>query len=350
MNRISLWLLRLQFSTTERIRLWKLLTGLLDAGVEMELALETAKELAGGSSSGVGTICDNLVAALREDRFADEIADYLPATEALLFRQYGSTDTVDLFRAASRIAEANSAVRQLILGALIKPTALLLVLIIIILVMGFQFYPVIAEMVPVDQWDRPSQIMYAISHWLADNTFLFGVYMATAVVAYRLIRDYWTGRGRPLLDRIPPWSLHRLQCGAIFLQVIAQNALVGNDITPVFLDEMAEGTSRYQRSRILAIAEHLRTQPLGQAALAAGHGFPDREVNLVLAAIGDRPGWARNLDRYIVHWMEGNERKVKTMTAALHYALLLLLSATIIQAANSFYGMIDMLQGPGVAF
>ena len=350
MNRIDLWLRRLSFGTAARIRLWKLLIGLLEAGVELELALRTAKQINGRRHRTVSAICDDLLAALREDRFAEVLADYLPASESLLFRQFGNTDTVELFRAAARIAEANSTVRRLILGALIKPIILFLVLIVLILVMGYQFYPTIAEMVAPERWDAGSRLMYAISRWLTAQPTLFISGTVAVVVVYRVIRDYWTGPGRTFLDRIPPWSLHRLQCGAIFLQVVAQNALVGNDITPLFLSEMAKGASRYQQSRILAIAERLRTLPLGQAAIEAGHGFPDREVNLVLAAIGDRTGWAINLDRYIVHWMEQNERTVQAAVAVLHYGLLVLVAAVIVQAANSLYSMIDLLQGPGGAF
>lgn len=347
---LQLWLRRIQFGTGERVRLWKLLTGLLRAGVELENALTTTREINRLNRPAVAAICGDLLAALREDRFADEMTRYLPASEALLFRQFGGTDTVELFAAATRIAEANSAVRRMILAALAKPVVLLLLVVVILIVMGQQFYPVIADIAPPEAWDIGSRTMYAISGWMVGSPFEIAAYAVTTVVGYYLIRNHWVGAGRVTIDRIPPWSLYRLQCAAVFLQVVAQNALVGNDITPSFLAELARGTSRYQRTRILAIADHLRTAPLGQAALAAGHNFPDREVNLVLAAIGDRTGWARNFDAYVTHWMAEIEQTVKAVMAILNFLMLLVVSGLILQAASSIYGMIDVLDSAATQY
>ena len=179
---------------------------------------------------------------------------------------------------------------------------------------------------------------------VADHSILVVVCLGLLVAAYLAIERFHAGVGRELLDRIPPFSLYRLRMGATFAFVLLENARVGHEINRAFLLNLATGLPPYSRSRIKAIAEYADRTNIGNAAITAGHGFPDPELNAVLRAYAGQADWVPRYARYANAWLERLQARVEGMVQVLRLGLMILASVIIGSAAYVMVNVSTLVQ------
>ena len=83
----------------------------------------------------------------------------------------------------------------------------------------------------------------------------------------------------------------------------------------------------------MAIAEFADRTNIGNAALSAGHGFPDPELNAVLRAYAGQAGWVPRYGQYAHAWLERLQERVDAMVQILRVVLMFLAAAIIGSAA-----------------
>ncbi|MCY4141422.1 MAG: hypothetical protein OXF56_24545, partial [Rhodobacteraceae bacterium] len=105
---------RLVFRRSVRARTWRMISDLLDSGMELNRALPLVADINGSGNRKLQDILGRLRAALRTDGFARSVARYVPESEAMLFSRFGSASDASIFRAAARLSSVDEKIAKAI--------------------------------------------------------------------------------------------------------------------------------------------------------------------------------------------------------------------------------------------
>lgn len=102
--------------------------------------------------------------------------------------------------------------------------------------------------------------------------------MVAVVMAIRWTLPRWSGTGRAIADRFPPYSLYRLLHGVRFMTALATLIQSGIRMEQAIWD-LSEDSNAYLRSRLDSILFYVRQgKGFGDALHATGYDFPDAEI------------------------------------------------------------------------
>ena len=312
--------------------------------MDLHRALPLVSDIEASRGPLLQDILADLRASLRTDSFSRTVAGYVPESEALLFRRFGLASDASIFRAAARMTSVDERIAKAIRQALLWPMFLFLLIFVLLYSLGSQLFPTMVTLAPVVEWPLMSQAVAMVAFWVADYAVLAAGTLAAAVAAYKWAERNHAGWGRIWMDRVPPFSLYRLRTGATFAFVLIENARVGHEINRAFLVNLANSLPPYTRSRIRAVAERADRTNIGSAAIAAGHGFPDPELNAVLRAYADQRDWVPRYGGYADAWLERLQERVEAMVSLLRLGLMVLAAMVIGSAAWVMVGITTLVQ------
>ena len=329
-----------------RVDCFQTLADLLDAGFELERALDVTVRALGGRGGRA-----RLIAAWRDalpaGRFAEAMAASTPPAEAMIFEAYGRVDAAHLFAAAARVADLRERQMSAVRKALAMPLALAFGLVAMLWAAGGYFVPVLETVVAPERWGPAAGLFRAASLWLHANPLLFAVLGAGLAVPLGAAMVYWTGPGRAALDRIAPFSLYRTVTGSAFLFVVLEFLGAGLDLNDRAFEDLKRRAAPYARHRIGAIQNRMaRGAGLGRAMTETGHGFPDPALVPVIAALDGAPGWERKLARFVERWVSRSEDLLKTRAAGLNAALLILVTAVLASGIDAMFSILQQAGRP----
>lgn len=320
-----------------------MLADLTGTGMELGRALELVGKTFEKRGFGIKQIMDELRKSLAADRFKEVVRKYTPESESLIFAKFGSASDADLFRAAGRIATVEAEISKAIMSAIFRPVFILVLMSVLLYFLGKDFYPTLMLVSPMEDWPNSWQIVASLALWVADNPFMLFLYLGIIYGIYKVVQLNYVGPLRRRLDKIPPFSLYRLSVGATFTFVVLENAAVGNAINSNLMRVLSKDSSRYAKSRILAIEKNISAMNIGAAAIEAGLDFPDPELNAVLEAYAEQKNWVESFRAYAETWLERLEAKVKTAVSALNIILMMFTAAFIAVVGQTIFGIVNVI-------
>ena len=329
-----------------RVDCFQTVADLLDAGFELERALDVTA-LALGGRGGRARLIASWRRALPASRFAEAMAASVPAAEAMIFEAYGRVDAGRLFAAAARVAELRERQMAAVRKALAMPVLLGIALVLMLWAAGGWFVPVLESVVPPERWGPAAGLFRAVSLWLFDQPLAFAGLCAAVAVPVGVAMVHWTGPGRAALDRIAPFSLYRTVTGSAFLFVVLEFLGAGLDLNDRAFEDLKRRAAPYARHRIGAIQRHMvRGAGLGRAMTLAGHGFPDPALVPVVAALDGVPGWEAKLGRFVARWVDRSEDLLRTRAAGLNAALLILVTVAVAAGIDAMFSILQQAGRP----
>ena len=334
---------KLFFTRRIRAEVWKMLADLTGTGMELGRSLDLVGRTFDKRGPGIKSIMEDLRKSLATDRFREVVRTYTPESESLIFAKFGSSDSADLFRAASRIATVEAEIQSAIMSAIFRPVFILILMTVLLFFLGNDFYPTLMLVSPMEEWPSTWQFVAKVSLWVSDHPFLLFIYLGIVYAIYKVIQLNYTGPFRRRLDRIPPFSLYRLSVGATFTFVVLENAAVGNAINSNLMRVLSKDSSRYAKSRIMAIEHYISSMNIGAAAMKAGMDFPDPELNAVLEAYAEQKNWVESFRAYAETWLERLETKVKTAVSAMNIVLMMFTAALIAVVGKTIFGITSVI-------
>ena len=323
-----------------------MLSDLLAAELELERALEvTIKIYEDQNQSLRPLVLKRWQRALLEGRLAQELALWVPATEAMVLQAQGEVEAGRLFEAAARIAEARAKQLKAVWTAVAMPLALGVGIVMSLWLSGAEFVPVMMEMVPESRMEMSAKLFTGASSWVHANVLLLCVEIGALVAVLSGLTFWWSGPGRTVADRFPPFSLYRTVAGSSFLVVTIEFLRAGVDLNDRSFGELKSAASAYTRSRISAIEGRMNQGAgLGAAMVEAGHGFPDPSLVAVVAALDGTEGWEEKLSGFVERWIDRSEEMLKRRTAVLNAVLMVFAAIAMGIAIKAMFGM---MQGVG---
>lgn len=331
------------FNRKIRAEVWGMIADLTGTGMELSKALTLVGRTFESRGPGVKSIMEDLRKSLASDRFLETVRKYTPESEALIFSKFGKTDDTRLFKAAARIATVEAEIQKAIIGAVVRPAFMLILMLVLLYFLGKDFYPTLMLVSPMEDWPASWQVIAGMALWVADNPLLLFVYLSAIYSVYKVIQKNYVGPLRTRLDKIPPFSLYRMSVGATFTFVLLENAEVGNAINSSLMRSLSKDSSRYAKSRIMAIEKNIASMNIGEATIASGQNFPDPELNAVLEAYAEQKNWVNSFRAYAETWLERLEAKVKAAVSVLNMILMIISAGFIAIVGRTIFGVVNLI-------
>ena len=338
---------RQSFGRTVRAEAWQMLSDFTGSGMEHGLALETAANIFKfRKNRSAAHILMRMRWDLSDGSVLPSTVRYASDVDVLMFSREHSIEASSMYGAAARLTRAQISIRQAIRGALIGQAVSLLALGVLMHVLGSQLFPEVRRTVGDVGFAAHVRIVEAIAGFVAGNWLLALGTAAAAAAVIGLSMRRWSGTGRVIADRMPPWSLHRLETGLTFVMLLVECGRMGQDLTTQWLLDLANLSDPYVKRRIQAIADMSGNDPagIGAAALAAGFGWPAQDLSATLAAYSRQDEWIDDFSKYLDRWLALVEARVKERAAGLRTALLLLVAAVMAVVISTVFAMYENIQ------
>ena len=338
---------RLAFGLAVRAEAWQLLADFTGTGMEHGKALETAAEIFRIRKQ---RSVSHILMSMRVDLSAGSILDsarlYASENDVLMFSGEGEIEASSMYHGAARVARAQLAFRKAVLAAVFGHAVSLLAFCVLFYILGTRLFPAIEPMLDTSTLPFHVRILAAISGFFAGKWYVVFGGMAGAAAAISLSMRRWTGAGRTLADRIPPWSLYRILTSLTFLVLLVESGLMGKSLTTQWLIDLSRMSGPYTRRRVMAIAEMAGNDPagIGAAALKAGYGWPVSDLAATLAAYSQQPDWLGNYSRYLDRWVAQAEARVNAAARGFQYTLLSLIGITLGLTISTIFSLIEHVQ------
>jgi type II secretory pathway component PulF len=155
----------------------------------------------------------------------------------------------------------------------------------------------------------------------------------------------WTGRARVIADRLPPYSLYRLNAGSGFLIGLGGLVKAGVKI-PDCLALLARGSSPWFRERMQRTLAQVREgKNLGEALHSTKLEFPDAESVLDLRAYATLKGFDEALDALGRESMETSIEKINAQCAMMRNVAILLLAVVFAWIGRGIFDLNGQVVG-----
>jgi type II secretory pathway component PulF len=333
---------RLFFGAKTRARTWRLVADLIDAGLQLSDALETAADVARdqGSSAAAEVLID-IRDGIPRAELGYRASLYTPGSEALMFQVVESGDAERIFRSAMRLAEQREKLSRAIWGAIMQPLVLFLLLGVVYYMLGTALYPELARIAPMSTWPLFAQSIGGFSLWFSRNVFSILLFAAAVIVGFRFLLERWTMPPRHIADRFLPFSLYKMQAGCGFIFTITELGRMGVTLNSDLLHQMSATASPYLKSRVEAVARALEIAGWGEALKSTGHDFPARDLNAVMGALNGREDWIEKFAGFLDRWLEDFDAMVRSRTAVLN---LLLLAFVALAIGGTMFSTLSIMQ------
>ena len=342
---------KILFTKNTRAKTWQLLADVLETQSDLSTMLETVAE--GYRLEGKGTTAATLreiQSGIARREFNQRLRPYCGLAERILFEGFTHLDAAALLSSAARILRMELAMRKALMSAIAMPILLVTGLVGLALFFALELLPVMAEVVDFETLPPLQKSVVTVVQGLATNPLSLLFWVGGVFTGLALLMRFWTGPGRAFADRVPPFSVMRLQAGAGFLFAVVETGRAGADVDTALFERMAAASGHYARSRILALS---RAYPnvnnnLGSAALAAGQGFPTPELSVVLRVLWNKPKGIERASAFLERWLTQVEDRVKAAMAVLNLALLCIFSIVLLLLLSVMMPVFEQLnQGVG---
>ena len=341
----ALWWRQLAFGPRARADVWQLLADVTESGVALDEALTALmRGYHGTGRRARALVLAEMSAGIAAQGASGRLAPYISPSERLILEGLDASRADVAFASAARLLRTRLALRKALSEAIAMPILLTVGLFGLILFFGLELLPAFAEIVDFEQLPPVQAITVGVTLALAAHPLRLLLWSAAIALALLVVMRVWTGRGRALADRVPPFSVMRLQAGTAFLFAVIEYGRTGAAITPALLERMAQATGRYEASRIRALAGPLeRDDNLGTAALAAGQGFPDQEMAVVMQLLWPRPHGIDRAGQFLTRRLAQIEADVKARMAVLNAVLLTLVTVVLVLLMSIMLPVFDQI-------
>jgi len=268
-----------------RAELYKQIALFLQEGVRLQEALETLarirRERGGKILNTKGDFLESLAMNfnLRGTFFAALQASGNPPETGLIMAGENAGKLMETLLFTAKTLEAEKEIQGVISGALAYPAILSVALLGTFWYSAVEIAPQMEHAVRGMVWTGQPAAYFAIGKFIdSPGILLVLAVIAMIVLAIRMSLPKWTGKGRKIADRFPPWSLYRLLHGVRFMTALSTLMQAGIPMAQAIW-KLSEDGNPYLRSRLDAILFYIRQgKGFGDALKQTGYDFPDAEI------------------------------------------------------------------------
>lgn len=351
MNKLELWYAKLVFrlNTEKRMAICRKLASLLRNDFMLINALERLEMI----ESKNGTKPNEPYAiAMREWQkslergmsFSDATRGWVPPEETLLVTSGNLSSLVVALENVGRVVDGTQRIRRAMTTAVAYPLFLLALTFGIIIMVGVYLVPPLAEVAGSQiVWQGTARSLIWVSDISIKYWYWFLVVFAGVVGIIWLSLPRWSGQLRAKFDKLPPWSVYKIQVSVGWLMSLA--AMVKTGVTiPDAMRMLADNANRYLRNILESALRFIANgDNLGVALTHTKRNFPDDDIIGDITIYADMNEFDDNLNQVANDYLEESVRKMEKISDTLNSLGILLVSAIIAWVVLGTFQMQDQI-------
>lgn len=275
--------------------------------------------------------------------FSDALKGWAPSRERLMLSVGDVSDLESALLNLIKVAEGTEKMIKPILGAIIYPSFLLILSVLVIYAIGAYMVPPMAEAAPNARWSGTAKDLVNVSAWIQENWVLaFSFFPVLFIVIYATI-GIWTGPTRKAIDDCPPWSLYKTFMGITWL--LSLSALIKGGVPiSVALTSLRRDSNRYLQERIDKAMDYIKNgDNLGQALSKTKLNFPDKDIVADLRIYAELDNFEDALDRLANDWLNESAETIEAKASVLNMVAMLAICGIIAWAVFGVFEMQDQI-------
>lgn len=351
MNKLELWYAKLVFrlNTEKRMAICRKLASLLRNDFTLINALERLEMI----ESKNGTKPNEPYAIVMREwqkslergmSFSDATRGWVPPEETLLVTSGNLSSLVVALENVGRVVDGTQRIRRAMTTAVAYPLFLLALTFGIIIMVGVYLVPPLAEVAGSQiVWQGTARSLIWVSDISIKYWYWFLVVFAGVVGIIWLSLPRWSGQLRAKFDKLPPWSVYKIQVSVGWLMSLA--AMVKTGVTiPDAMRMLADNANRYLRNILESALRFIANgDNLGVALTHTKRNFPDDDIIGDITIYADMNEFDDNLNQVANDYLEESVRKMEKISDTLNSLGILLVSAIIAWVVLGTFQMQDQI-------
>ena len=154
--------------------------------------------------------------------FSDATRGWVPPIETLLVTSGNISNLVVALENVGRVVDGMQRITRAMRSAILYPLFLLLLTFGIVIMVGVYLVPPLAEIAGDNiVWRGAARSLVGLSDFCINYwPYIAGGIGAVILVLWLTLAN-WTGRGRAMFDKIPPYNIYKIQIGVGWLMALA---------------------------------------------------------------------------------------------------------------------------------
>ena len=336
------------FSSKTRLKIYRKIASLMKNRFSLMDALDMLHD---GASNGGKNPSEPLAIALAAwgrglnngMSFSDAIKGWAPDRERLMLSVGDVSDLESALLNLIKVTEGSAKMLKPIIGAIVYPSFLLLMSILVLYAIGVYMVPPMIDAAPNVVWHGIAADLVAVSKWIKDYAMIAFMSLPALMALIYFTISIWTGKLRAGFDNLPPWSLYKVFIGISWL--LAMSALIKSG-TPVStaLRALRRDSTRYLKERIDKTLVYVNNgDNLGQALSKTGLNFPDGEIIGDLKIYSELDNFEEALGNLANESLEESIEKIEEKAGVLNMIAMLAIGGIIAWAVMGTFAMQDQI-------
>ncbi len=276
--------------------------------------------------------------------FSEATRGWVPPNETLLVTSGNISNLVVALENVGRVVEGTERIKRAMRNAIAYPLFLLVLTFGIIVMVGVYLIPPLAEVAGTDVvWRGAASSLIWLSDFAVRFWYLFLVLFGVIVAVVWISLANWSGRVRALFDKLPPWSIYKIQMSVGWLMSLSAMVSAGVAL-PDAMRMLADSSNKYLRSILNDTLHYIANgDNLGVALNNTGRDFPNRELIGDLSIYADMNDFDKNLSHLANDYLDSSVRKMESISNVLNSIGILLVSAIIAWVVFGTFQMQDQI-------
>lgn len=315
---------KIQFSSKERIRIYRKLASLLNNGVPILQALEMIQKQASRNGKNPN---DPIAIAMKTwirtmqngERFYKSIGDWAPDSEKMMISSGENSGNLEIaLENVCIVMESSSEMKSAVIGAIIYPIILGIAAIGVMVLFGVKVIPAFSNITDPESWDGVAASMNYMSKFVLNYLVyaVIGLLILIGIIVYSL--PNYTGKYRKILDKLPPWSIYKLLIGSGFFMAMVALIRSGTAVEKS-LAMLEKNSSPWLKQRINATLFGIRSGfNFGVSLDKTGYQFPDQSIIDDIIIYADLNGFDKALSDISSSWLKEGVKSIQSQSKAMN--------------------------------
>ena len=266
-------------------------------------------------TSGMYFLAKECIASIKSSgMLSGALPTWVPPEEATLIRNGEERGNIaDALFQVARTVKARREMTSSLIAVCLYPLLLLSLCVVNMYNAHTRIIPIVSAFATEDKWSFQMKVLAGMSEFIIG----YGLWLCGAIIALTVLIRFsfsrYTGPGRRMLDRVPPWSLYQTLHGVNYLFSISSMLQINIPLSQALL-RMEKGAekNKWLKERIQAIRKHvLSGQNLATAMRNSGYDFPSRVCINKLLLNSEREDSVAAMAVYADQWLEEAKKRVK---------------------------------------
>ncbi|MBN1325025.1 MAG: type II secretion system F family protein [Alphaproteobacteria bacterium] len=266
----------------------------------------------------------------RGQSFPEASRGWVPINETLLLTLGDVSKLSIALDNISRVTDGVEKIKRSILSAVAYPLFLLALTLGIIIMVGLYLVPPLREAAGTEIiWRGTAASLVWIADFSKDNWHLFVSGFIATILAVWFSLSNWSGKLRGVFDKLPPWSMYKVQSSVSWL--ISLSAMVAAGCTiPSAMKMLSDNSNKYLSDILESTLRFISNgDNLGVALANTKRGFPNEEIIGDLAIYADMNSFDQNLSKIANDYLDESVRRMESISSTFNSVGILLISIII---------------------